>query len=74
MAGTEDNELRVAIIGAGVAGCAAAAALQDYGINFVVYEKQEGAGGLWAHNYPGASGTCHGKTRKNHVRVDINSD
>lgn len=47
---------KVAIIGAGVAGCAAAGALQDYGIDFVVYEKQEGPGGLWKDNYPGASG------------------
>lgn len=44
----------VAIIGAGVAGCAAAGALHDYGIDFVVFDKNDRAGGLWADNYPGA--------------------
>jgi len=44
---------RVAIIGAGVAGCAMAAALRDYSIDFVVYDKHAKAGGLWAENYPG---------------------
>ena len=53
---SNDKKLRVAIIGAGVAGCATAGALQDYGIDFVVYDKNSKAGGLWADNYPGASG------------------
>ena len=47
---------RVAIIGAGVAGCAAAGALQDYGIDFVVYDKEARPGGLWSDNYPDAKG------------------
>jgi cation diffusion facilitator CzcD-associated flavoprotein CzcO len=47
---------RVAIIGAGVAGCATAAALKDYNIDFVVYDANDRAGGLWADNYPGAKG------------------
>ena len=47
---------KVAIIGAGVAGCATAGALHDYGIDFVVFDKNERAGGLWADNYPGAKG------------------
>ena len=47
---------KVAIIGAGVAGCAAAGALQDYGIDFVVYDKNAHPGGLWADNYPNAKG------------------
>ncbi|CAB9518672.1 monooxygenase [N-oxide-forming] 2 [Seminavis robusta] len=55
-----DDELRdpvkpiVAIIGAGVAGVAAAGALQDYGLDFVVFDKNSRPGGLWADNYPGA--------------------
>ena len=47
---------KVAIIGAGVAGCATAGALQDYGIDFEVFDMNGGPGGLWADNYPGASG------------------
>jgi cation diffusion facilitator CzcD-associated flavoprotein CzcO len=48
----------VAIIGAGVAGVAAAAALHTAGYtNIVVYEKNCGIGGLWYQNYPGAAGT-----------------
>ncbi|KAG7374112.1 monooxygenase [Nitzschia inconspicua] len=46
---------KVAVIGAGVAGCAMAGALQDYGIEFEVFDRNDGAGGLWADNYPGAS-------------------
>jgi cation diffusion facilitator CzcD-associated flavoprotein CzcO len=48
---------KVAIIGAGVAGCAMAGALQDYGVEFEVFDQNEGPGGLWTNNYPGASGT-----------------
>ena len=47
---------KIAIIGAGVAGCVTAAALRDYGIDFVVYDKNSRVGGLWADNYPGAKG------------------
>lgn len=47
---------KVAIIGAGVAGCAAAGALCDHGIDFVVYDKEARPGGLWANNYPDAKG------------------
>lgn len=46
----------VAIIGAGVAGCAAAGALSDYGIDFVVFDNADRPGGLWVDNYPGAGG------------------
>jgi NADPH-dependent glutamate synthase beta subunit-like oxidoreductase len=49
---------RIAIIGAGVAGIATAAALQSAGYNnFIVYEKQESMGGLWVQNYPNVAGT-----------------
>lgn len=47
---------RVAIIGAGVAGVATAGALKDYGIEFVVFDKNGRPGGLWADNYPGTKG------------------
>lgn len=52
----QERPQKVAIIGAGVAGCAAAGALKDYGIDFVVYDKNARPGGLWANNYPGAKG------------------
>jgi cation diffusion facilitator CzcD-associated flavoprotein CzcO len=56
--GSRDKKVdRVAIVGAGVAGCAMAAALRDQRIDFVVYDKNSKAGGLWADNYPGARGT-----------------
>lgn len=50
---------RIAIIGAGVAGIATAAALNSAGyINIVVYDKHDTMGGLWVDNYPNASGMC----------------
>jgi cation diffusion facilitator CzcD-associated flavoprotein CzcO len=52
----QKKQHKVAIVGAGVAGCAMAGALQDHGIKFVVFDKNDGPGGLWADNYPGASG------------------
>jgi heterodisulfide reductase subunit A-like polyferredoxin len=52
-------EGRIAVIGAGVAGVATATALHAAGLEFVVYERQGGVGGLWFQNYPGASGTKH---------------
>ena len=47
---------RVAIIGAGFSGIAAAIALRRRGIDdFVIFEQAEGIGGTWWHNrYPGA--------------------
>lgn len=47
----------IAVIGAGVAGIATAAALSTAGYtHFVVYDKNDGIGGVWHHNYPGATG------------------
>jgi len=52
---------RVAIIGAGVAGCAMAGALRDYCLDdFVVLEANDRPGGLWTNTYPGAQGTYYG--------------
>lgn len=47
---------RVAIIGAGFSGIAAAVALRRRGIDdFVIFERSRGLGGTWRHNtYPGA--------------------
>ncbi len=45
---------RVAVIGAGVSGIAAAYRLQQANIDFTVYEKNEEVGGVWWENrYPG---------------------
>ena len=49
-----DTEFRVAIIGAGMSGLAAAFRLQQAGIPFVVLEKNAEVGGTWYENrYPG---------------------
>ena len=53
----DPKQQRIAIIGAGVAGVGMAGALMDHGIeDFTVFEKNGKVGGLWADNYPGASG------------------
>ena len=54
---TDSSKPRVAIVGAGLAGVAMAAALKNYEIDFVVLEAQSGWGGLWRQAYPQASGT-----------------
>jgi cation diffusion facilitator CzcD-associated flavoprotein CzcO len=50
---------RIAVIGAGVAGVATASALKACQLEFVVYDKRPGVGGVWFQNYPGASGRYH---------------
>ncbi len=48
------SRYRVAIIGAGVSGIAAAYRLQQAKVEFTVYEKNEEVGGVWWENrYPG---------------------
>jgi 4-hydroxyacetophenone monooxygenase len=48
------TEFRVAVIGAGVSGIAAAHRLQQAGVEFVIYEKNKEVGGVWWENaYPG---------------------
>lgn len=44
---------RIAVIGAGVSGIAAAHALMKFGHQVVVYDKAEKLGGVWAFAYPG---------------------
>jgi cation diffusion facilitator CzcD-associated flavoprotein CzcO len=57
--GGKNNVGRICVIGAGVAGVAMATALEAYGlVDYVVYEKQQGLGGLWYSSYPGAAGMC----------------
>jgi 4-hydroxyacetophenone monooxygenase len=49
-----DVELTVGIIGAGMSGIAVAHRLQQAGVPFVVFEKNEDVGGTWFENdYPG---------------------
>lgn len=49
-----DAPFRVAVIGAGVSGIAAAYRLQQAQVDFTVYEKNEEVGGVWWENrYPG---------------------
>jgi cation diffusion facilitator CzcD-associated flavoprotein CzcO len=48
--------MKVAIVGAGFGGIAMAIALKRKGIDFEVYERAEGIGGVWLQNtYPGAA-------------------
>lgn len=48
------TRFRVAVIGAGVSGIAAAYRLQQARVDFTIYEKNEEVGGVWWENrYPG---------------------
>jgi 4-hydroxyacetophenone monooxygenase len=50
----KDREFRVAIIGAGMSGLAAALRLSQAGVPFVILEKNADVGGTWLENtYPG---------------------
>ncbi|WP_067292156.1 flavin-containing monooxygenase [Sulfitobacter sp. EhC04] len=49
-----DRKFRVGIIGAGQSGLAMARELKRAGVDFVLYDRNEGAGGAWWQNtYPG---------------------
>jgi 4-hydroxyacetophenone monooxygenase len=49
-----DRPFRVAIVGAGMSGIAAAHRLDQAGVDFVVFEKNADVGGTWLENaYPG---------------------
>ncbi len=49
-----DTDFRVAIVGAGMSGIAAAHRLQQAGVPFVIFEKNHDVGGTWLENtYPG---------------------
>ena len=49
-----DTDFRVAIVGAGMSGIAAAHRLQQAGVPFTIYEKNADVGGTWWENsYPG---------------------
>jgi dimethylaniline monooxygenase (N-oxide forming) len=44
--------MRIAVIGGGISGIAAAAVLQRDGHEVTVYERDEAPGGVWARTYP----------------------
>lgn len=44
--------MRIAIVGSGISGIAAAAVLQRFGHELVVFERSELIGGVWAQAYP----------------------
>ena len=49
-----DTPFRVAIVGAGMSGILAAHRLQQVGVPFVIFEKNDDVGGTWFENtYPG---------------------
>ncbi len=53
--GASKSDFKVAIIGAGMSGICAAIKLQEAGIPFVIFEKNDAVGGTWYENiYPGA--------------------
>jgi 4-hydroxyacetophenone monooxygenase len=48
------RDFKVVVVGAGLAGIAAAHQLEDMGVDYVVIEKKPAAGGNWLeNNYPG---------------------
>jgi 4-hydroxyacetophenone monooxygenase len=52
--GTAKQAFRVVVIGAGLAGLAAAIQLEQLGIPYTVIERNAGPGGVWwVNNYPG---------------------
>lgn len=54
------RDFRVAVIGAGLSGLAAAHRARQAGLDVVVYEKNSGAGGTWFENtYPGCRLDTH---------------
>ena len=44
---------RIAVIGAGISGIAAATILKKNGFEAIIFEKYEKPGGVWATAYPG---------------------
>ncbi|MCC6436189.1 MAG: NAD(P)/FAD-dependent oxidoreductase [Acidimicrobiales bacterium] len=56
MSTSDPNNVRVAVIGAGMSGILTAIRLQELGIEFSVFEKADRIGGTWRENtYPGLS-------------------
>ncbi|SDO24193.1 4-hydroxyacetophenone monooxygenase [Cryobacterium flavum] len=54
------RQFRVAVIGAGMSGVAAAFRLKQAGVDFVVFEKNPSVGGTWYENsYPGCRLDTH---------------
>jgi dimethylaniline monooxygenase (N-oxide forming) len=47
--------MRIAVIGSGISGIAAASVLQRERHEVVLFERKAEAGGVWAHTYPGVT-------------------
>ena len=47
--------MRIAVIGAGASGLAAAKKLLDHGLDPVIYERNAEVGGNWLYGSPGSS-------------------
>jgi cation diffusion facilitator CzcD-associated flavoprotein CzcO len=47
--------MRIAVVGSGVSGIAAAKTLKRFGHELVIYEKSDRIGGVWATAYPGVT-------------------
>jgi dimethylaniline monooxygenase (N-oxide forming) len=47
--------MRIAVIGSGISGIAAASVLQRERHEVVLFEREAEAGGVWAHTYPGVT-------------------
>jgi hypothetical protein len=60
--------LRVAVIGAGSAGLAAAQALAERGLDFVVFEAGSGIGGNWRYESDSGFSSCYRSLRANTSR------
>ncbi|RFU36474.1 FAD-binding protein [Actinomadura logoneensis] len=50
---------RVAVVGAGAAGLAAAKALLDHGLDVTVLERSDRVGGLWVRDEPGGTSAAY---------------
>lgn len=69
-----DENFRVAIIGAGMAGLNAAVQLKQAGIPFVCIEKNDEVGGTWRENrYPGARLDTSSRSYFHTLGVDFHS-
>ncbi|RYE11041.1 MAG: NAD(P)/FAD-dependent oxidoreductase [Hyphomicrobiales bacterium] len=50
-----EHPLKIAVIGAGISGIAAARTLKRFGHEVVIFERTDSIGGIWATAYPGVT-------------------
>ena len=50
-----EKRMRVCIVGSGVAGLQCAKIMTEYGHKCTIFDKTDGPGGVWSHNYDGYS-------------------